>query len=984
MSGAHDMPGLLLGDGLGVDADMHDITLHDVDLFGDPVMDSTLALPTRPLPSKQLLQRLDELRTRGCCQGIAWSRQGTIASITPDGKSIDLRFLRCRPDSGTWELTSSNPWSTVSPPLQGGPIVHLAWASTSSPELAVIDAVGRVTILSFSITLNRSYSVRRWDSDPVDDLHAVVGCYWLPLVSANRSFNVTHGQAVWNQSDYRYDNFISPSMGPFHPNPGKSALLCITTNGFLKLFFSQNSNRIEETDIELENITSSEDLITHSAMCSDKNTVLIAMATASKQLKIVRAIIHWGLPQPTDKQAPPGSMPLHPTIKDSHVAVTSWLQHGAGNTPLDASMTQLSHIELLPAAVEGQPPTLSPPLVLTVRSFVPNETSPFSQEPQSIIDRWGIHFDQSQSLHPAFEQLGSKNAPRPPPLTPRLRKLESIIMPKIIVSIHQLQLGKVLCFVFSDGTLQYRDRITMNETLNETNITHITSLHHVGFQFFDASPCLQVAFSPTNCSFVQVCEDGTLKWNRLNYPMEDPTVALQDPSQYHAVLAGLSLALAPSAVHQTNCDDILAIARPFSQKTDFTYAWIREIVKLLKFSVDYSEESHHDQLVRNHHLQLCLSILNHLGFRGEFEPRSFGGKFAMLALNVRNIVILITIASNTPINLKGQLSPLDEPEVVEALAGCAKWAVDLLSWMTDCLYRLLDDPIFMSILSDPKRFPELANYLQSQGDVSLHLLLCSSTRGFLSAACRRLTHLQSLCTRATQFYKNASRPPSPLKNAYEKMQHSTSSSLVKVHKFDNLVGGLSEDIRSAYRRTLSGLVSKPKPQNGTGNTQQGQDGNEQLVKKAQAHCELDMLLAANPPPGFREVLFNFFNTSLPNFRVQTDPARLYFGNYDLLEVEDNPKILAAKKTAGKYIDVFKRVEIYSGAGTVKNALSKNGGHANGAGEEEGPRWRRCVRCASVMEDVYGQRPGFTFVLAQQRKCSCGGNWGLLPRGSLVT
>lgn len=81
---------------------------------------------------------------------------------------------------------------------------------------------------------------------------------------------------------------------------------------------------------------------------------------------------------------------------------------------------------------------------------------------------------------------------------------------------------------------------------------------------------------------------------------------------------------------------------------------------MLKIPVDYSEESHHDQLVRNNHLQLCLGILNHMGFRGEFEARSFYGKFAMLALNVRNVVVLISVASNTPISLKDKLSPLDE------------------------------------------------------------------------------------------------------------------------------------------------------------------------------------------------------------------------------------------------------------------------------------------------------------------------------------
>jgi mediator of RNA polymerase II transcription subunit 16 len=37
-----------------------------------------------------------------------------------------------------------------------------------------------------------------------------------------------------------------------------------------------------------------------------------------------------------------------------------------------------------------------------------------------------------------------------------------------------------------------------------------------------------------------------------------------------------------------------------------------------------------------------------------------------------------------------------------------------------------------------------------------------------------------------------------------------------------------------------------------------------------------------------------------------------------------------------------------------------------------------------MENVYGHRPGFTFVLAQQRKCACGGSWGLLHKGAMVS
>ncbi|KAL2020886.1 hypothetical protein VTK56DRAFT_7877 [Thermocarpiscus australiensis] len=1050
---ADGMALLLEGDPMNVDAsiqgiqgmqDMQDMqgirgmALDEVDLFGDPVMNNALAgLPPRPLQNKQLQQRLDELRSRGCCQGIAWSRQGTIAAITNNGMSIDLRFTRCNPDDGDWQLTESTPWSTISlapspgqgpSPLStpslasaGAPVVHLSWAPTSTPELAVIDALGRITLLTFSISLNRPYATRRWDSDPADDLHAVVGCYWLPLgMMPGKQAHIVHGPAIWSQSEYRYKQTIYPAFGPWHPNPSKSALLCVTTNGLLKLLFSQNNNRMDETALELESVVSSDDLITHASMCTDKNTLLVALATASKQLRVERVSIQWGLPQ-VDKQVPPGSMPMRPSLRESHVAATSWFQLVPSESLLDSCMAQLSHVEMLPPLFEGPSQVVAPPVVLTVRSYMPSDSSTYHQECQSIIDRWEVLSDQPQSLHPAFGQLGSKNGAGPPlPTMNRLRKLDPLILPKIVVTVNTIQLGRVLCFAFSDGTVQYRDRFTMNEIYNQHNTNSIMSPLEVGFQFVDSSPCLQVAFSPTNCSFVQICEDETVKWNRLHYPTSDPTTALQG-TQQNAVLAALSIAMStvgasiatsPAGGQLTSCDDILAVARPFVQKPDFAYAWIKELVNMFKIMVDYSEDTHHDQLVRNQLLQLCLSILNHMGFHGDFRPRSFCGKFALLALNTRNVVILITLASNTPLNLKEKMSPLDESEVVEALAGCAKWAVDLLSWLTDCLFQLVDDPEIMAMLLDAKRFPELASYLQSRNDVSLHLLLCSSTRGFLSAACRRLMHLETLSHRATQYYETraqqqrdndpsaASRPPPALYHAYLKMQRAVSSSLVKVQEFDALLGGLSKDIQQAYQKSLSGLVAKVKPQPGSSEQQQ-KERNDHFIKKAQAHCELDMLLGANPPPSFREVLSKFFTSSLPAFRAQTDPAKLYFANFDLLEVEDDARSLALKRAAGRYVDIFKRVQLTVGpppprpGATTRHAIDKakdeeggstgsgngNGNGSVGDGSGGGQQWRRCVRCAAVMEDVIPQRPGFTFVLAQQRKCSCGGNWGLMPKGA---
>jgi len=107
-------------------------------------------------------------------------------------------------------------------------------------------------------------------------------------------------------------------------------------------------------------------------------------------------------------------MHLSPSLMEKNVAVTSWFQHGPGESVVDMSMAELSHIEMLPSLVNNSS-SETPPVVLTVRSHVPQDGSLYNQECQSIIDRWEVLSDQPQSLHGAFDQLGSK-----PGATPQL------------------------------------------------------------------------------------------------------------------------------------------------------------------------------------------------------------------------------------------------------------------------------------------------------------------------------------------------------------------------------------------------------------------------------------------------------------------------------------------------------------------------------------------------------------------------------------
>lgn len=120
------------------------------------------------------------------------------------------------------------------------------------------------------------------------------------------------------------------------------------------------------------------------------------------------------------------------------------------------------------------------------------------------------------------------------------------------------------------------------------------------------------------------------------------------------------MATAQSAFAQINIDDILAVARTFKEQPGFAAQWMTEMVKLLKIIVDYAEEVPHDHLFRNNQLQLLFSILNHIGWNGTSQTRDFRSKLSTVALNLRNIVILITIANNNTHSRQGP-TPMDDP-----------------------------------------------------------------------------------------------------------------------------------------------------------------------------------------------------------------------------------------------------------------------------------------------------------------------------------
>jgi mediator of RNA polymerase II transcription subunit 16 len=86
-----------------------------------------------------------------------------------------------------------------------------------------------------------------------------------------------------------------------------------------------------------------------------------------------------------------------------------------------------------------------------------------------------------------------------------LRKLDPIVLPKVVVTVTTAQFGRVLCFAFNDGTVQYRDRFTMNELYIEEDSNSIMHPLQAGFRFDNDVPCEHLLYLPRSQVFLIFC-----------------------------------------------------------------------------------------------------------------------------------------------------------------------------------------------------------------------------------------------------------------------------------------------------------------------------------------------------------------------------------------------------------------------------------------------------------------------------------------------
>ena len=322
-------------------------------------------------------------------------------------------------------------------------------------------------------------------------------------------------------------------------------------------------------------------------------------------------------------------------------------------------------------------------------------------------------------------------------------------------------------------------------------------------------------------------------------------------------------------------------------------------------------------------------------------------------------------------------------EVIRLLAGSVRWCLDLMSWLIDCLLHPEDPEVFESVTKgEDGSIPLLSAHLLATNNIALHVLLSSATRGFLTGICRRLAHLDYTARKAMSAAQSVSAPPgqsaplisNSLRSSYTAIATLTSSSIVPISRFEAFVARIADVVKEAY--TTAKFPSQQQAQGAPGDSKRNA-------------VEQGILFGGALPEVMAPAISRIFSEELPKLRAEIDPSRLFFHDFGILGLpeanaaggkgvtEGTATTSSALYRVNHTIDIFSRVPIQLGM------EPEEAQGLDARGSRPGRRWRRCVRCAAAMEDIHSLTPPVQFLIMQQRRCYCGGNWDILAGARVV-
>ncbi|GAB7348668.1 hypothetical protein MBLNU459_g7031t1 [Dothideomycetes sp. NU459] len=863
--------------------DDHSIMDDMDDLFGDGDGDgNTDALNTgltdglaegltalaAALDSDALLQRVEHSHMIGCCQKLAWSKTGSIASISPDGRTITTRAVARSPNTGKWALSDDSPQPIIA---QGDTIfTHIEW-STFGLELVATDQLGRIFIFSMGYALNRMIPTPLNYSPAPDDLNVIVGLHWLaPNTSSQRIALISPATREGN----RWSNAMKlvETAGVSHPFDNRAAFLCVTRSNSVKLIYQQPNQRWTETETELGILASSGDVITHAAFGDASNHLLLVTYDTSKSLRLYRLGIGWN-PSGGDALHPPS---VNPQLNLKHVHILDRCMPQSHGRPFSEGAPNMMHTSPIGAelsSIQIKPPmsaTDGPFMVMAVftSSGSDDQLSQHSAGKFSVIARWELQQTES-TLHESFKSLkpGTENPVAGSKTVNSLRRLEDTMTSKIVLSTSSNFYNSIFAFAASDGTVEFRQRETMDVIVADGDGTRASSLAQNGFTFMPME-CVDIALSPGGCMAAVARPDGTVQLHTADY-LHGWTGAKADDALAQAAIVSLVRVVGILICHQIGTDDVLAMI-PTDLEQAFRHKFISELFRTVSRNTDYSQDEASKQsgkVMKDSILFKILGLQLVLGYKDNPAQRDISAKMAWVMLNLRVVCTSVaqSMSTNTP----------QTPDVYISLRGLIRWSVDLMTQILDDLFNIM-----RTCRNQPMTRDLIQETVMKLNTPSLHLLLHSAPRALIRLVTEILKpYLMKVNHARTKNLVNTISERAALEDIEALLTTRLPFRNLKV--IETLIAEIDGTVRKAY-------------------------ADAHATAQLRSHAEQALLVESVIPGPFEPVLRHVFGAVLPKLLEAVDGAGVFFAETGWLGLKDG-------KTKEANIDAVRKMEIPRGA-----------------------------------------------------------------------
>jgi mediator of RNA polymerase II transcription subunit 16 len=757
---------------------------------------------------------------------------------------------------------------------------------------------------------------------------------------------------------------------PFHPVEGKASLVYLKRHGELKLRFQQNDSSWQEVSAQLGPMVSTKEPFTHAAFASDnESNLLLAAYDVTRRLHLYRIEAIWNVPPerrnqntgPFDKPALHVSL-LHIEDDCSPVDMTN-VDLTNGVELKSSAPAQLTHLNFLPTTPDdsdGSVPTIQaifcpPPSIISFDQMQPQDPS------FSVIVRWEMHHTHQDQLHSSLDQVTSKKkavGSVAPKNAFNLRRQMDFSLHSVVLATYPVWYNMLLAFCYSDGTIEFRKRSTMETIMPDGNTDMVTSILQAGFAFPAAEASLHIALSPSHCMAVCMQQDGTIKLRSMQYQHGILSTDDDDP-RHSAALAALVLQYYSAANQYYSSDDIFNTIGPLTEKrtTDFIDLLFDGLGLNIDCGVDDMSNQHLVLLGRSPFFAKVLSAMNLLGLQGP-NTRSLTSKTAWIVLNIKYVTQILT----TITRMHGAIEETTlRPAVVPQFIGICRWIMHFMAYLLDDLFAL-----GRSVLDMPSQSltrPILEAKIASLNKPAVLILLSAFPRAMMKLWAAPINWVR----RSAESFTTSSGPTAnpELRKLYTPLHTAVNEIPFDWRWFEHLLNDTNTHVRASYKRA------------GATDAQRNLAERDLMLGRVP-----DMLL----PIAKRLVTDTLWNDKLAHggcLADKLDAGRLMFFDTTWLGFQESARAKAWHDT--HVVDVCQKM-IIRGVGRQQHpSMSMGQGRTRSDSIQsigaEKKSLRKCTRCGACMEDVVQGLPGYTphhasWLMGVAKHCVCGNSWML--------